>query len=82
VTLSAYRDSFWPQRVIDGGLLYSGLIDYQTDSYMFKVLTESLTILHPFSGFLLGLGISILKVSFTIQFIHLLILASSTFYIL
>jgi hypothetical protein len=82
VAITAYRDSFWPQRVIDSGLLYSGLIDYKPNSYMHKVLTDSLTILHPFSGFLLGLGIGILKVSFIVQFINLFVLTSSTYYIL
>ena len=80
--LTASRDSFFPQRVIDGGLLYSGQIAYQHNSFMYKVLTDSFTLLHPVAGVLLNLGIGILKVSFIFQFTHLLILALSTFYLL
>jgi hypothetical protein len=82
VALTAYRDSFFPQRVIDGGLLYSGQITYQSNSFMYKVLTDSFTLLHPIAGMLLILGIGILKVSFIFQFTHLLVLALSTFYLL
>jgi hypothetical protein len=82
ILLISRRDSFAPQRVIDSGLLYSGLIDYKTDTFMYKVLTESITILNPLAGLLLFLGIEILQVSFIFQFINLSLMAFSTFFIL